>query len=111
MSSDVRIHNIKDHTATGKGYRTLCNSIFKSNLTASQLGVLVYLLSKPPHWKLNTIELQKRFKMGANAMQKQLNELKAMRYIVMSGHGASIRYDVHEVPYVEVEEKQLKLKL
>jgi len=75
-------------------------------LSADQLGLLVYLLSKPNDWQVRVTELRKRFDMGRDKARTILATLEQYGYIRKEqvreeGKFASNRYIVSDSPLTE----------
>jgi len=75
-------------------------------LSAEQLGLLVYLLSKPTDWQVQVTELRKRFDVGRDKIRTILACLEQYGYISKEqvrseGKFASNRYVVSDSPLTE----------
>ena len=75
-------------------------------LSADQLGLLVYLLSKPTDWQVQVTELRKRFDVGRDKIRTILGCLEQYGYISKEqvradGKFASNRYVVSDSPLTE----------
>ena len=75
-------------------------------LSADQLGLLVYLLSKPTDWQVQVTELRKRFDVGRDKIRTILACLEQYGYVVkeqvrQEGKFASNRYVVSDSPLTE----------
>lgn len=75
-------------------------------LSADQLGLLAYLLSKPTDWQVQVTELRKRFDVGRDKIRTILACLEQYGYITkeqvrMDGKFATNRYVVSDSPLTE----------
>lgn len=85
------------------------------NLDWKELGLLVYLLSKPDEWEVSVKHLQKQRKAGRDAILNMLKALRNAGYVVMKNrHEGGVDYVVYDTPQkreipqpenTEVEEK------
>lgn len=63
-------------------YTIVLNKVIRDDrLTASELGLLVYLLHLPPSWKIQPSQLAERFCCNRQTIYKQMNKLKSLSYI------------------------------
>ena len=53
-----------------------------SRLNFAALGLLTYLLSRPDHWQVRLCQLQERGGIGREKMQRMMNELIGLGYVV-----------------------------
>ena len=75
-------------------------------LSADQLGLLAYLLSKPTDWQVQVTELRKRFDVGRDKIRTILACLEQYGYITkeqvrLDGKFATNRYVVSDSPLTE----------
>ena len=82
------------------------NLLNDDRLSADQLGLLVYLLSKPTDWQVQVTELRKRFDVGRDKIRTILACLEQYGYISkeqvrQEGKFASNRYVVSDSPLTE----------
>jgi hypothetical protein len=76
-------------------------------LSADELGLLVYLLSKPNDWRVQTSQLQARFGIGRDKTKRIIRQLEQYGYIAKDlqraegGQFASNRYIVSDSPLTE----------
>ena len=60
----------------------IVNTVIRDNrLSASDLGLLIYLLHLPETWKIQPIQLADRFDCNRQTIYNQLNRLKDLEYI------------------------------
>ena len=96
-------------TNPSQNFTIVSNGIFESNLSFEAVGLLTYLLSKPPHWSVSVAQLVNRGKKGGHRIGKEkiyklLNELIDAGYVVRlqtAGAGGkfnSVDYFVHDSP-------------
>lgn len=63
-------------------YTIIVNTVMRDNrLSASDLGLLIYLLHLPETWKIQPIQLADRFDCNRQTIYNQLNRLKDLEYI------------------------------
>lgn len=86
-------------------FTTLYNSTLRDkNISWGALGLLVYLLSHKPDWKVSATHLAKERKLGRDGIYKLLNELRQAGYAEMrqkrQGHGrmGDVDWIIHELP-------------
>ncbi|WP_146237972.1 hypothetical protein [Meiothermus sp. Pnk-1] len=72
--------NIRRSSRDRRGFVVYNETANDLELTAEALGVLVYILSKPDHWRVNVADLQKRRGMGRDKAYRIMRELIANRY-------------------------------
>jgi len=88
-------------------FSVLPNELMNDNrLSADQLGLLVYLLSKPYDWQVQVTELRKRFDVGRDKIRTILACLEQYGYISKEqvraeGKFATNRYVVSDSPLTE----------
>ena len=88
-------------------FTTLTNSLINdTRLSADDLGMLVYLLSKPNDWIVRVTELRKRFDIGRDKVYRLLRQLEQYGYVVseqvkIDGKFAENRYVVSDLPCTE----------
>jgi hypothetical protein len=76
-------------------------------LSADELGLLVYLLSKPNDWRVQTSQLQARFGIGRDKTKRIIRQLEQYGYIAKDlqraegGQFAANRYIVSDSPLTE----------
>jgi hypothetical protein len=100
-------------------YTVLPNALANDeNLSAPALGVICYVLPKPPNWNVNPHQLGKRFGMSYRRILNVLRELKKAGYVKSEtvrdrGRIVGIRYIVADEPWdiTDVSEGQEKLGL
>ena len=85
-------------------YTTIPNEVFKCNLSAQALGVLVYMLSLPPQWVVHKSQLREFFKIGRDGMNNIINELEKVGYFLSVQKRDSkglftYEYIVYDKPY------------
>jgi len=85
-------------------YTTIPNEVFKCNLSAQALGVLVYMLSLPPQWVVHKSQLREFFKIGRDGMNNIINELEKAGYFLSVQKRDSkglftYEYIVYDKPY------------
>ena len=90
-----------------ENFSVLPNELMNDNrLSADQLGLLVYLLSKPYDWQVQVTELRKRFDVGRDKIRTILATLEQYGYISKEqvraeGKFATNRYVVSDSPLTE----------
>jgi len=63
-------------------YTIIVNTVIRDNrLSASDLGLLIYLLHLPETWKIQPMQLADRFACNRQTIYNQLNRLKDLEYI------------------------------
>ena len=63
-------------------YTIIVNTVIRDNrLSASDLGLLIYLLHLPETWKIQPVQLADRFDCNRQTIYTQLNRLKDLEYI------------------------------
>lgn len=89
-----------------KNHTVVSNEILEDkNLNWDDLGVLVFLLSKPDDWSVNTKYLQLLRKSGRDAIRNSLNAIIEAGYMTkrpVPKHGWI--YEISEVPIYKVAE-------
>lgn len=71
-----------------QSYTVISNAIMEDpNIDWRDLGLLVYLLSKPDHWKVSTTHLASQRKAGIDAVRGSLKALRIAGYVVMQKNG------------------------
>jgi hypothetical protein len=101
MVAMLRPEKIYIFRSSPKGnYMPLINEVVNdSRLKHGLLELMVYMLSKPPTWKINTKELSNRFDLGLDTINKRLNELSRFGYVkrvkVRSARGIYTEIDVY----------------
>ena len=75
-------------------------------LSADEVGVALYLLSKPPEWIVVMGDLRKRFNCGRDKIRRILNGLEKAGYLVrvvirQEGQFAKVDFEVFDVPQTE----------
>lgn len=69
------------HNPHRASFTTIYNScINDTRLGQKELALLIYMLSKPPKWKIRTPELSKRFGLHVESIRKQLKNLEELGY-------------------------------
>lgn len=97
---DVR----RSHTPKDIGFTVIINSVIEDEqLTADALGLLVYLLSKPPGWLIRQADLRRRFGYGKEKQQAVYRCLEAAGYLTrerVNREGGRIEWDhvVYDLP-------------
>ena len=71
----IKGHYTENFTVIGN---SLVNDV---NLSAEDIGLLIYLLSKPHDWVVRRTELQRRFNCGRDRVRRILKELCDARYM------------------------------
>ena len=67
-------------------------------IKSDALGLIVYVLSKPDHWKIRTTELQSRFGCGERKVRRALTELRESGYVEMMRHNSGeVDWIFHEI--------------
>lgn len=70
------------HDPHRTNFTTIYNDCINDRqLEHKDLGLLLYMISKPPLWKIRIKELCNRFDIGEESLRKQLNKLKELGYI------------------------------
>lgn len=89
-------------------FTTLPNELVNdTSLSADELGMALYLLSKPPEWVVVPGELRKRFNCGRDKIRRILNGLEKAGYLVRvkkftkEGRFAKVDFEVFDVPQTE----------
>ena len=77
-----------------------------TNVSVEELGVMLYLLSKPDDWVVVMGDLRKRFNCGRDKMRRILKELEKAGYLVRvenkeKGRFAKVDFDVFPSPQLE----------
>jgi hypothetical protein len=93
----------KKHTGKTGNYTCISNNISQSKtMTANQIRLLVYLLSKPPDWVIYKRSVYKQIKMGRDACIKAFNELVNLGFITeeprLVNNMKTYHYTVYEEP-------------
>jgi hypothetical protein len=85
-------------------YTVLNKKIMDAKLSMIALGLLAFLLSRPPDWELGTMDLVKLRGISRYKLLDTLLELKNAGYVRMrrfkdeKGHFYLVQYDVSEEP-------------
>lgn len=95
---------IRSHQPKDIGHTTLLNAVIEDErLSASALGVLLYLLSKSPGWIIREADIRRRFGYGEDAYRRDFRCLEDAGYLVREkthGDGGRIawQHTVYDVP-------------
>lgn len=79
-------------------FTVIKNDILNSELSGLAKAALIYLLSKPPHWKLRASDIRRFLKVGVNKAYRILQELRAFGYIVMKRVQSAVHWLVYDTP-------------
>jgi len=100
-------HFINKSKLTEK-FSTVPNALIQNFVVSLEArGLLVYLLSLPPDWKLNIKDLSKKNNLGENKIRKLVNELIETKYIVRvqdrvkNGTFKSFDYFIYDTPQTQ----------
>ena len=100
-------HFINKSKLTEK-FSTIPNALIQNFIVSLEArGLLVYLLSLPPDWKLNIKDLSKKNNLGENKIRKLVNELIECKYIirvqdrVKNGTFKSFDYFIYDTPQTQ----------
>ena len=100
-------HFINKSKLTEK-FSTVPNALIQNFIVSLEArGLLVYLLSLPPDWKLNIKDLSKKNNLGENKIRKLVNELIECKYIirvqdrVKNGTFKSFDYFIYDTPQTQ----------
>lgn len=94
----IRIFRISDEEKELTGYVKISNNINPKTLTMQELGLMLYLLSKPNDWKLIVKAIAKEFKMTSKTIYKIVNKLIDKGYILRSYALGYAEYEIYERP-------------
>lgn len=73
----------RSHTPSDIGFTVIINSVIEDErLSATALAILIYLLSKPPEWKIQMADVKRRFSCGRDKVHAAYRELEDARYLV-----------------------------
>jgi hypothetical protein len=98
MSLSIQPQTIH-HNANKTAYSTPDNTVvYDESVSALARLTLVYLLSKPPKWKLRANDIKRYLGVGINKVYRILRELREAGYLVMERIQSAVRWDVYEVP-------------
>jgi len=84
-------------------FTVIKNDILNSELSGLAKAVLIYLLSKPPHWRLRATDIKRFLKVGINKVYRILQELRTFGYIVMQRIQSAVHWFVYDAPQGKVE--------
>ena len=56
-------------------------ALAQADISPEALGVLIYLLSKPPHWVIQTKEVETHFKIGRDQRRRIFQEAERLGYV------------------------------
>ena len=100
-------HFINKSKLTEK-FSTVPNALIQNFVVSLEArGLLVYLLSLPPDWKLNIKDFSKKNNLGENKIRKLVNELIETKYIVRvqdrvkNGTFKSFDYFIYDTPQTQ----------
>ncbi len=80
-----------------RNYTHISNDVFNSNLSAECVGVLCYLVSKPPEWEVKIENLSDVFNCGVKKMYSIMRELRVAGFAVMHKKAnGSVDYEVSD---------------
>jgi hypothetical protein len=84
-------------------YTVVANEIINnSDIDWRDLGLLVFLLSKPDHWEVSTTNLANERKAGVDAIRTSLKALRDAGYVVMRKNSdGSVDYVIFDTPQVK----------
>ncbi len=93
-------------------YTVMPNAILASGLSAETCGVLWYLLTKPPQWRIDVAEVQRHFGMGRDRVYRIITELQAAGYARrLTPRGEGGRFDrpdylISDTPLPEIPDTE-----
>ena len=64
-----------------RGFAIIDNAVMNDERLTDHLGLLVYLLSRPPDWEVRQAQLMKRFAIGRDKLQRMLRDLRGFGYM------------------------------
>ena len=88
-------------------YTIIVNTVIRDNrLSASDLGLLIYLLHLPDTWKIQAIQLADRFDCNRQTIYTQLNRLRDLEYVEYQqsrklGSFSGGEWKVSKLPYTK----------
>lgn len=65
-----------------ENFTAISNDIFNSGLSPEAIGILCYLLSKPPHWRVIKQEIRIKFDLGREKLDRIINEIVSANYMI-----------------------------
>lgn len=86
-------------TAHTANYTILNNGIANDEtLSGTATAILIYLISKPPHWKFNAHDVKRRFGIGLNKVYRCMRELIAAGYAMYKRTQSAVEWFVYDTP-------------
>jgi hypothetical protein len=86
-------------------YTVVANNLINNNvLNWDELGLLVYLLSKPENWETKPLQLAKIRKAGINKIYSMLKKLQSLGYAVYTrDSGGTVDWTIYDEPQINLK--------
>jgi hypothetical protein len=90
-----------NRTQSTSNFTILNNAIANDdNLSSTATSILVYLISKPPHWRFNANDIKRRFNIGLNKVYKCMHELIQAGYAVYKRTQSKVDWFIYDTKQI-----------
>lgn len=91
-------------TAHASNFTLISNAIANdANVSPTATAALIYLISKPHHWKFNARDLKRRLGVGLNKVYRTMNELIRAGYATYQRIQSGTIWNIYDTPQNKVE--------
>ncbi len=90
-----------NRTQSTSNFTILNNAIANDeSLSSTATSILVYLISKPPHWRFNANDIKRRFNIGLNKVYKCMRELIQAGYAVYKRTQSKVDWFIYDTKQI-----------
>jgi hypothetical protein len=90
-----------NRTPSTSNFTILNNAIANDeSLSSTATSILVYLISKPPHWRFNANDIKRRFNIGLNKVYKCMRELIQAGYAVYKRTQSKVDWFIYDTKQI-----------
>jgi hypothetical protein len=90
-----------NRTQIKSNFTILNNAIANDeSLSSTSTSILIYLLSKPPHWRFNANDIKRRFNIGLNKVYKCMRELIQTGYAVYKRTQSKVDWFIYDTKQI-----------